>query len=114
VFEVVCNAQRRQALRRLASLAGDFHEVVAGSRDSTADDEHDPEGATIAFERSQVTSLGQQVQKQLAEIEAAFDRLSVGAYGTCEYSAQSIPSPPTSQTRSPHLHHLCRAQDHVK
>ena len=91
MFEVVCNTQRRQALRRLASLAVDFHEVVAASRDSNADDEHDPEGATIAFERSQVTSLVQQVQNQLAEIDAAFDRLSVGTYGTCEHCAQPIP-----------------------
>jgi len=83
-------AQRRQALRRLASLTGDFHEVVAASRDSNADDEHDPEGATIAFERSQVTSLVQQVRKQLAEIEAAFGRLSAGTYGTCEQCGQPI------------------------
>ena len=83
-------AQRRQALRRLASLSGDFHEVVAASRDSNADDEHDPEGATIAFERSQVTSLVQQVRKQLAEIEAAFGRLSAGTYGTCEQCGQPI------------------------
>jgi hypothetical protein len=52
-------AQRREALQRLASLTGDFHEVVAASRDSNADDEHDSEGATIAFDRSQVTSLVQ-------------------------------------------------------
>jgi len=83
-------AQRRQAIRRLASLTGDFHEVVAASRDSNADDEHDPEGATIAFERSQVTSLVQQVRKQLAEIEAAFGRLSAGTYGTCEQCGQPI------------------------
>ncbi|MET9312533.1 TraR/DksA C4-type zinc finger protein [Kribbella sp. NPDC003505] len=83
-------AQRRQALQRLASLTGDFHEVVAASRDSNADDEHDPEGATIAFERSQVTSLAQQVQEQLAEIEAAFDRLSAGTYGICQRCAQPI------------------------
>jgi len=82
--------QRRQAIRRLASLTGDFHEVVAASRDSNADDEHDPEGATIAFERSQVTSLVQQVRKQLAEIEAAFGRLSAGTYGTCEQCGQPI------------------------
>ncbi|MGW7680802.1 TraR/DksA family transcriptional regulator [Kribbella sp. NPDC054772] len=91
-------AQRRQALRRLASLTGDFHEVVAASRDSNADDEHDPEGATIAFERSQVTSLVQEVQQQLAEIDAAFDRLSVGTYGTCEHCAQPI-SPARLQAR---------------
>jgi len=83
-------AQRRQAIRRLASLTGDFHEVVAASRDSNADDEHDPEGATIAFERSQVTSLVQQVRKQLTEIEAAFGRLSAGTYGTCEQCGQPI------------------------
>jgi RNA polymerase-binding transcription factor DksA len=85
-------AQRRETLRRLASLTGDFHEVVAASRDSNADDEHDPEGATIAFERSQVTSLVQQVQNQLAEIEAAFDRLSAGSYGVCEHCARPIPA----------------------
>ena len=41
-------------LRRLASLTDNFNAVVAASRDTNADDEHDPEGATIAFERSQV------------------------------------------------------------
>ena len=41
----------------LASLTDDFDSVVAASRDTNADDEHDPEGATIAFERSQVAAL---------------------------------------------------------
>ncbi|MER7243290.1 TraR/DksA C4-type zinc finger protein [Kribbella sp. NPDC000426] len=95
---VLLEAQRRQALQRLASLTGDFDEVVAASRDSNADDEHDPEGATIAFERSQVTSLAQQVQKQLAEIEVAFGRLSAGTYGRCEDCAQPI-SPARLQAR---------------
>ena len=47
-------AERDRTLRRLAALSDDFDEVVAASRDTNADDEHDPEGATIAFERSQV------------------------------------------------------------
>src|SRR3954452_11293186 len=85
------DVERAETLGRLASLTSDFDGVVAASRDSNADDEHDPEGATIAFERSQVTSLVQQVQSQLAEIEAAFDRLSVGTYGACERCAQPIP-----------------------
>jgi hypothetical protein len=38
---------------------------------SNADDEHDPEGATIAFERSQVDALAGLAQHQLAEVEAA-------------------------------------------
>jgi RNA polymerase-binding transcription factor DksA len=68
----------------LASLTGDFDAVVAASRDTNADDEHDPEGATIAFERSQLRALVRQVQLHLVEIDAAMKRLDTGTYGTCE------------------------------
>lgn len=83
-------AERQQALRRLSGLTGDFNEVVAASRDSNADDEHDPEGATIAFERSQVAALVLQVEHQLSEIEAAIERLAAGTYGVCEQCGQPI------------------------
>ena len=83
-------AERQQALRRLAALTGDFNEVVAASRDSYADDEHDPEGATIAFERSQVAALVLQVRGHLAEVEAAIQRLEGGTYGVCERCGQPI------------------------
>jgi RNA polymerase-binding protein DksA len=83
-------AERQQTLRRLSGLTGDFNEVVAASRDTNADDEHDPEGATIAFERSQIASLVQQIQRQLTEIEAALDRLTAGTYGTCEQCGHPI------------------------
>ena len=83
-------AERQQALRRLAGLTGDFDEMVAASRDANADDEHDPEGATIAFERSQVAALVLQVQGQLTEVEAAIDRLAAGIYGVCEQCGQPI------------------------
>ena len=58
--------------------------MVAASRDTNADDEHDPEGATIAFERSQVDALVRQAQQQLTEIEVAERRVADGTYGTCE------------------------------
>jgi len=83
-------AERQQALRRLAGLSGDFDEVVAASRDANADDEHDPEGATIAFERSQVAALALQVQDHLAELDAAIERLAANTYGICEQCAQPI------------------------
>ena len=82
-FELL-DAEREQALRRLAALTGDFDEVVAASRDTNADDEHDPEGATIAFERSQVAALVRQVRGHVAEVEAAIRRLEAGSYGICE------------------------------
>lgn len=77
-------AEREQTLGRLASLTEEFDAVVAASRDTNADDEHDPEGATIAFERSQVASLARQARVHLAEIDAAAWRLDAGTYGTCE------------------------------
>jgi DnaK suppressor protein len=57
---------------------------VEASRDSNADDEHDPEGATIAFERSQVSSLVEQARAHLAELAEAGRRLQDGTYGVCE------------------------------
>ena len=85
-------AERQLALRRLAALTGDFDGVVAASRDSNADDEHDPEGATIAYERSQVAALLLQVQGHLAEVQAAAQRLERGTYGLCERCGQPIAS----------------------
>ena len=83
-------AERQQALRRLAGLTGDFNQVVAASRDANADDEHDPEGSTTAFERAQVAALVLQVQGHLAEVEAAIERLAAGTYGICERCGQPI------------------------
>jgi DnaK suppressor protein len=77
-------AEREQALARLASLTGDYDAVVAASLDTNADDEHDPEGATIAFERSQIGALVQHVRRHLAEVDAAVARVEAGTYGTCE------------------------------
>ena len=81
---------RARARQRLAALSGDFDEVVAASRDTNADDEHDPEGATIAFERSQVGALLRQVRSHLAEVEAALSRVDAGTYGVCERCGRPI------------------------
>jgi DnaK suppressor protein len=77
-------AERAQTRERLANLAEDYGAMVAASRGSNADDEHDPEGATIAFERSQIGALARQAQLHVAEIDAAIERLESGRYGTCE------------------------------
>ncbi len=81
---------REQTLSRLAGLTDDFDGVVAASRDTNADDEHDPEGATIAFERSQVEALVRQARSHLEEIDEALARLDRGAYGVCERCGGSI------------------------
>jgi len=76
--------ERRLSARRLSALTADYDGVVSASRDTNADDEHDPEGATIAFERSQVGALVAQAREHLAEVEAALERVDAGSYGRCE------------------------------
>ncbi len=83
-------ADRARTLRRLASLSDDYDEVVAASRDTNADDEHDPEGATIAFERSQVGALAASARAHLDEIATAERRLAAGTYGQCERCGEVI------------------------
>jgi DnaK suppressor protein len=82
--------QRRRTERRLADLTGDFSGIVAASESSNADDEHDPEGSTIAFERSQIGALIAQARTTLAEIDAAERRLAEGGYGRCESCGGAI------------------------
>ncbi len=84
-------ADRQMTLERLARLRDDFGGIVDASRDSNADDEHDPEGSTIAFERSQVGALARQVEGRLAEIDAALVRVRAGLHGRCERCARQIP-----------------------
>jgi len=81
---VVLEQERQETLARLADLTGDFDRIVDASRDSNADDEHDPEGATIAFERSQVDALIHQARTHLVEVDAALARVASSTYGTCE------------------------------
>ena len=82
--------ERARTLERLARLTDDHDAVVAASLDTNADDEHDPEGATIAFERSQVDSLIERARLQLAEVDAATERLAAGTYGTCERCGEPV------------------------
>jgi DnaK suppressor protein len=82
--------ENREALQRLADRRRDFDAMVAASRDTNADDEHDPEGATIAFERSQLEALVRRAKEHLGEIDAALVRLGAGTYGTCQACGTTI------------------------
>jgi DnaK suppressor protein len=84
-------AEQRAAEQRLAMLRGEHRGFVDASRDTNADDEHDPEGATIAFEREQVGSLVRRAEQQLAEIAGALERVDAGTYGACVVCGRSIP-----------------------
>jgi DnaK suppressor protein len=77
-------------VEQIAALARVVGEIVAAARDVATDDEHDPEGQTIAFERAQAAALVRQARGRLSDIEAARARLRAGSYGTCEHCGQPI------------------------
>ena len=83
-------AEKVAAQRRLTDLRREFDQVVAASRESNADDEHDPEGATIAYERSQLDTLVARAEQQVAEVDAALTRVADGSYGRCESCGRPI------------------------
>ncbi len=83
-------AERVAVAGRLAGLERDFGAVVESSRLANTDDEHDPEGATIAFERQHLAALVSQAHERLAEIDAALERVAAGRYGRCERCGQPI------------------------
>ncbi|EFQ83746.1 hypothetical protein HMPREF0063_11409 [Aeromicrobium marinum DSM 15272] len=77
-------ADRERTRDRIAGLTGNVASIVEAARDTATDDEHDPEGATIAFERSQAGALLAAARRHLADVDAALDRIAAGTYGRCE------------------------------
>ncbi|MEU8341158.1 transcriptional regulator, TraR/DksA family [Actinomadura meyerae] len=77
-------ADRAAVLKLMASLRDDWDGVVEASAQTSVDDEHDPEGATIAFERSRIESSLRRAEAQLADIDGALARVRDGTYGQCE------------------------------
>ena len=88
---------------QIRELRGQHSEIVAASRDSNADDEHDPEGSTIAFERQQVTALITALQATRHDIERALVAFDQGSYGLCErcggpIGAERLKARPSART----------------
>lgn len=83
-------ARRDSTMARIASLQREFDGVVESSAGESTDDEHDPEGATIAFERAQISTLLSQARSHLDDLDRALERLHAGTYGTCEGCRQAI------------------------
>jgi DnaK suppressor protein len=83
-------AERAGALRRVAALEREFALLAEAASAGGADDEHDPEGATLAFERQHAAALLARAREQVAAVDAALERIRAGRYGVCERCGQPI------------------------
>jgi DnaK suppressor protein len=80
---VLLEVEREQTRSRLSALAAEFEGIVATSQGANGDDEHDPEGATIAFERERAAALRAQAEAHVGDVERALARVATGKYGIC-------------------------------
>ncbi len=84
--------RRRRVLARRDALRSDFDDIVERSSDASRDDEHDPEGATIAFERAQVGSLASAAEQELVDVDRAVERVRSGIHDHCETCGGQVPA----------------------
>lgn len=83
-------AEQADVLSRLAGLEREYAGVLESAGQAGTDDEHDPDGATLAWEREHVAALLTGAREHLARIQAALTRLDEGRYGLCETCGQPI------------------------
>ncbi|HET9968522.1 MAG TPA: TraR/DksA C4-type zinc finger protein [Streptosporangiaceae bacterium] len=82
--------ERQRARERVAALEREFAGLAEAASAAGTDDEHDPEGATLAFERQHAAALLEAAREQVAACDAALARLEAGSYGVCERCGQPI------------------------
>jgi RNA polymerase-binding transcription factor DksA len=83
-------AERARVAARAEALQREFDAIVSASAEANLDDEHDPEGATVGFERAQVRALLEQARTYLTDLDVAHVR-DEAADGRCAACGEPIP-----------------------
>ena len=101
LFDLI-ETERARTTAQIGGLTHEFDGVVEWSS-TPPDDEHDPEGATLAFERAQVTAMLSYARSQLADLDLALEQLRQGSFGRCRRCGRRIVferllARPTAQT----------------
>ncbi|MDN5790465.1 MAG: TraR/DksA C4-type zinc finger protein [Micrococcales bacterium] len=90
---------RETAARSLRSLDAELAGLRAARVDAVSDDEHDPDGGTLAGEWSRMQGLRRESAQELTDIERALDRLTTddgsgddgSGFGVCAACGRDIP-----------------------
>ncbi|HLI43401.1 MAG TPA: TraR/DksA C4-type zinc finger protein [Acidimicrobiales bacterium] len=80
---------RSDALELIRDLQSDAAAIASSTADGP-DDEHDPEGPTLGYERARVAALLENARGALRAIEEAIARAESGGYGRCEACGRAI------------------------
>jgi DnaK suppressor protein len=86
----VLEVTRASLADRITRLVDDLARLAAASAGGNVDDEHDPEGATLAFERAQSAASLQRLRALQVEVDDALRRIALHCYGRCEQCGARI------------------------
>lgn len=89
---VVLQKTQIEASNRVYALANEFEAIIEASTSANLDDEHDPEGPTVGFERARVAALRRDAIAAQTAIDFAMNKITDGRYGICE-SCTDVISP---------------------
>jgi RNA polymerase-binding transcription factor DksA len=76
-------AERARTLDLIAALSREIDEIIDSAQLANIDDEHDPDGSTVAYERAKATALLDAARHELEALDHAIARTASGTYGTC-------------------------------
>lgn len=85
-------ALRAEAADRVTRFEAVVRELADARNDSDTDDEHDPEGSTVSWERAAQQASVDAARAHLAEIDAAIARVDSGWDGRCAGCGRPIPA----------------------
>jgi RNA polymerase-binding transcription factor DksA len=86
----VLESERVSALDRVRTLTTEFALLAGDAEDANGDDEHDPEGSTLAFERARVAALLADAESSLEDLDRALTKLDTGTYAVCDVCGRAI------------------------
>lgn len=89
-FRRLLEAQQQSTLLTVSASERNMGLISDARKDSSTDDEHDPEGVTLAYERSQESAIVELAARRLAATSDALAKLDTGTYGVCESCGRDI------------------------
>lgn len=92
-FDRMLDERRRGDVAESQRVAEGLGSLLSSRSESTADDEHDPEGPTLSSEWSRLHALRSEIAADIADVDAARERIRLGRYGTCVSCGRAIGVP---------------------
>ena len=83
-------SEREQTISMVEQRRAEVASMARSAMTEGRDDEHDPDGATVAFEHAMAMGLLASAEAHLSALDAALDRLARGTYSLCVSCGEPI------------------------